>query len=497
MDQIDRRELQRLERDRRYAERQERQLDIELLQQRQREIDRLADSLHIELGQRNRDDRQYAYEDDRRDIDRQYSSYERDEDNVFDNVEEEQRYEDEMYIEDIAAHDLPGDLLEANESFEQSQGERGLDYAGIPPDPYIERHGERGSVAEHTAALRTPSFLKDYDSILQEHEGIKDNPERVLRRKGTTRSQNPNPEEKYKADNMIERLKLLQLEADRMVKERQDRSLEENKVAESIKRMEIRNKALNEEMLKRKAMLKLRKDEERVIKILEQKKLEEGEQKKKLEMMYRRQEELKSEFRLIDRELTKEMERMNDRKDTLGNEDVTDRSETELLKLANSKKECSRKETVIKYDLHSIPTTNTREMQIMPDSSREQPYEGKALKDQSTQRELPSTLQNIESRGVESQASCYASYQLDEREKERKCNLSDRSLEKSIDNANSYTLPKRMEQNEDLIYNRDKDMSAREIEILKKEKYLKELEKDLEMKEKEIRSRFEKLPTVT
>ena len=55
--------------------------------------------------------------------------------------------------------------------------------------------------------------------------------------KGTTRSQNPNPEEKYKADNMIERLKLLQLEADQMVKERKDRSLEENKVAESIKRM--------------------------------------------------------------------------------------------------------------------------------------------------------------------------------------------------------------------------------------------------------------------
>ena len=174
-----------------------------------------------------------------------------------------------------------------NFSNRQSQEERGLDYAGIPPDPYIERHGERGPVAEHTAALRTPSFIKDYDSILQEHEGIKDNPERVLRRKGTRRSQNLNPEEKYKADNMIERLKLLQLEADRMVKERNDRSLEENKVADSIKRMEIGNKALNEEMLKRKAMLKLRKDEERVIKILEQRRLEEGEQKKRLEMINR------------------------------------------------------------------------------------------------------------------------------------------------------------------------------------------------------------------
>ena len=57
--------------------------------------------------------------------------------------------------------------------------------------------------------------------------------------------------------------------------------------------MDRRNKIIQEDMKKNKAILQIKEDEERVTRLLKQRTAEEAEQKRRLDLLYRKKEDLK------------------------------------------------------------------------------------------------------------------------------------------------------------------------------------------------------------
>ena len=92
-------------------------------------------------------------------------------------------------------------------------------------------------------------------------------------------------------------------------------------------------------------------------KLIDQRGLEEAEQKGRLDLLYRKQEELKREFRILDRQLYQG--RITERDMPEDKNDLFDRCETEVLKLAN-RREKDRKRLTIMQDasLRRTQTTN-------------------------------------------------------------------------------------------------------------------------------------------
>lgn len=76
-------------------------------------------------------------------------------------------------------------------------------------------------------------------------------------------------------ENVIQRVKALQLQAEQMAQKRRQRLCEESQLKERVIAMERKKKKLNDEMERKKQLVLIKQDEDRLGRLLKQKKQEE------------------------------------------------------------------------------------------------------------------------------------------------------------------------------------------------------------------------------
>ena len=115
-------------------------------------------------------------------------------------------------------------------------------------------------------------------------------------------------------ENVIERVKALQLQAEQMAQKRRQRLSEESQLKERVIAMERKRKKLNDEMERKKQLILMKQDEDRLGRLLKQKKQEELLKIRDLEALYKREAELKRELEETERKSRMDIEQLMNRR---------------------------------------------------------------------------------------------------------------------------------------------------------------------------------------
>ena len=166
--------------------------------------------------------------------------------------------------------------------------------------------------------LSTPTFLKTVG------DSLTNAPKSIIKRARSTPFPGVKKSETERLDahdydgslgeNVIERVKALQLQAEQMAQKRRQRLCEESQLKERVIAMERKKKKLNDEMERKKQLILIKQDEDRLGRLLKQKKQEELLKIRDLEVLYKREAELKRELEETERKSRMDIEQLINRR---------------------------------------------------------------------------------------------------------------------------------------------------------------------------------------
>ena len=371
--------------------------------------------------------------------------------------------------------------------------------------------------------LSTPTFLKMFeDSVTDVPKSIikKDSSTPILdHRKSSTEVSDAEHYNVSPGKNVLERVKTLQLQAEMMAQKRKQRLYEESKLKERMMEMERRKKKLDDETERRRQIGLIRQDEERLGKLLKRRQLEEIRQRRELEMLYTREAELKRELEESERQARSDLDKVEDAVQLQEEErrERQDTRETELFELMNRCEKDRRNIPVVKPTEILEKSAAGAPYALIPNLIEHEDSERKRNTEQSEQKEgvikhehgdltfhLSSSeemkklmayiteLRNKLTNQKVAEEKRIQAIQAAQEEEVKKKDILIRKLEENLTVYVEFVEGQGAEMKTESEENQEHEcaLTERGSEMKRKENYLKQLEKELQCKENEIRTRL-------
>ena len=374
MDRDSERERQRLGRDKRYQDRAQRQMEMEIERSR-REIERLQQSI----------DRNISYATGREPV--SYLTLDQDHSDLD--------YVGDTDREESGRHEQ---MTRRKTSF---MNERSRDTTPQETPTFLK---ETGAIPKNilTRGSSTPYFWKGYET---EEEKSDTRTEKDVQRNRKEMDRTPLPrigfqdadsshdqevqisedeednDERREEASVMERIKALQLQAERMAKESRQRISDENELKDKLRLMEDDRRKFAEKMERQNKILLMRQEEERLEKILELRREEERKEKRRLELLYEQEARMRREMEK-DRQLQYRLERNTYQKEYTEPPIRTERIEQETVPKQYTEPSFTtdriEQETIPKQHRETIEpiikkeeNIQERQREILPDIDRE------------------------------------------------------------------------------------------------------------------------------